>query len=256
MADYTFAVTVAFIVVSTLLAAFLRRRQRDKCLRDFEGELVTLEETSGKLIWGRLRVESTGFELTYDTIQKDADGHEEASYILYKSEYGQIQTFARFYDDLSESEKNAREKELKRTYHPNFVRRGKRQIVNAFKTIRDSIMEVVNLLMARAKSATPTGNVMTSQDKYVSRMKEDVLGTVGTSYEPLLERHIGKHVVLEIAYGEKVVEYTGVLKDYTATFIEVMDVIYVTKGTQGRRADLVTPRKIGIVRHAGELSKK
>ena len=254
MLDHSFAITVAFIAISTLLAAFLRRRQRDKCLRDFEGELVTLEETSGKLIWGRLRVESTGFELTYETIQKDTDGHEEASYILYKSEYGQIQTFARFYDDLSESEKKAREKELKRTYHPCFFRRTKRQIANAFKTIRDSIMEVVNLMMAKTKSATPTGQVLTAQDKYVSRMKSDVLGTVGTSYEPLLERHIGKHVVLEVADGDKAVEYSGVLKDYTATFIEVMDVLYSTSGKEERRADLVTPRKIGIVRHAGEIT--
>ena len=248
----TFAITVAFIAVSTLLAAFFRRRQRDKCVRDFDGELVTLEDTSGKLIWGRLHVESTGVEMVYGEAHKDADGHEETSYILYKSEYGQIQTFARFYDDLSDGEKLCRERELKRTYHPGFFQRSKRQIANAFKTIRDSVMEVVNLLMARAKTAGPAGGVLTKQDKYVSRMKDDMLGAVGTSYEPLLERHIGKHVVIEITCKDKVMEYSGVLKDYTANFIELMDVMYSAGGKEGRRADIVTPRKSGIVRHAGE----
>lgn len=113
-------------------------------------------------------------------------------------------------------------------------------------------MEVVNLLMARAKTARPAGGVLTSQDKYVSRMKSDVLSAVGTSYEPLLERHIGKRVVIEIATSEKIVEYSGVLKDYTANFIEVMDVLYAVGGKEPRRADIVTPRKTGVVRHAGE----
>jgi hypothetical protein len=64
---------------------------------------------------------------------------------------------------------------------------------------------------------------------------------------------IGKRVVLELSKAGKIFEYPGVLKDYTAEFIEVMDVDYRTKEDQpARKADMVILRKYGIIRHLGE----
>ncbi|MCK4999954.1 MAG: hypothetical protein KAS23_10470 [Anaerohalosphaera sp.] len=248
----TFAITVIFIAASTMIAAFVRRRQRDKCLRDFEGELVTFEDVTGKLIWGRLDVENTGIEIKYAEAHDDADGHQEKSYLLYKNEFGQIQAFSRFHDQLSETEKKVRLKQIEQTYHPGFFRRSKRKIINLFKTVRDSVLEVVNLLVSRAKTASPAGGVMTAQDKYVTKMKSEMFGAMGASFEPLLEKHIGNLVVLEMLKAGKVVEYSGVLKDYTSMFIEIMDVEYDAGGNEKRRADIVVPRKLGIVRHVGE----
>jgi hypothetical protein len=154
---------------------------------------------------------------------------------------------------LSESNKRKREKELNRTYHPGLLRRLKRKIQNAFKTVRDSVMEVVNMLISQAKKASPAGAVLTSQDKYVSQMKQELMGSVGTSFEPLLERYIGHKVVLELAKGDKIFEYCGVLKEYTAEFIEIMDVNYKAKEDEpARKADLVVLRKYGVIRHLGE----
>ena len=68
-------------------------------------------------------------------------------------------------------------------------------------------MEIVNLLISQAKKATPAGAILTSQDKYVSRMKQELMGSVGTSFEPLLERYIGHRVVLELIRGDKILEY-------------------------------------------------
>jgi hypothetical protein len=247
------AITLIFIVLATAVAAFVRRKSRDKCLRDFEHNRVTLEETSGKIVWGNLRVENTGLEFVYPQVHKDEKGHEEASYILYKYEYPNIGAVIRFHDDLSETNKKKREIELKKTYHPRLLRRLKRKILNIFKTVRDSVVEVVNLLVSQAKKATPAGKVLSSQDKYVSQMKQELMGSVGTSFEPLLERYIGHKVVLELIKGDKLFEYPGVLKEYTAEFIEVMDVNYSVKADQPvRKADLVVPRKHGIVRHLGE----
>ena len=90
-------------------------------------------------------------------------------------------------------------------------------------------MEVVNMLISQAKKATPAGTVLSSQDKYVSQMKQELMGSVGTSFEPLLEKYIGHKVVLELIKGDKILEYCGVLKEYTAEFIEIMDVDYGTK---------------------------
>ncbi len=68
-----------------------------------------------------------------------------------------------------------------------------------------------------------------------------------------MERHIGHKVVLELTRGNKVIEYCGVLKDYTAEFVEVMDIDYRVKADEpARKADLVVLRKYGIIRHLGE----
>ena len=253
MGDTATAITILFIIFAAGLGAFIRKRSRDKCLRDFERNMTTLEEISGKIIWGLLRVENTGLEFIYSQKQKDADGHEEASYLFYKYEYLNIQAMIRFHDDLSEKNKKEREKELERTYHPKWRRRLKRRLLNVFRTVRDSVVEIINLLINQAKRATPAGKVLTSQDKYVTQMKQELVGSVGTSFEPLLEQYIGRKVVLEMIKGDKVLEYCGVLKDYTADFIEIMDVNYAVKQEEPvRKADLVVPRKLGVVRHLGE----
>jgi len=247
------AITILFIIFAAAIGAFIRKRSRDKCLKDFSQNMVTLEDISGKAIWGRLRVENTGLEFVYPKKHKDEEGHDETSYILYKYEYPNIGALIRFHDELSERNKKEREKELKKTYHPTLLRRLKRKVKNVFKTIRDSVMEIVNLLMSQAKKATPAGAVLTSQDKYVSQMKQELVGSVGASFEPLLERYIGHKVVLDLIKGDKLFEYCGVLKEYTAEFVEIMDVNYKVKEDQpARTADLVVPRKLGVVRHLGE----
>ena len=246
-------ITIAFIVLATLVGAFVKRRSRDRCLKDFAGYLVTLELTAGKTIWGKLRVENTGFELVYENLHKDTQGHDEASYILYKQEYSNIQALIRFHDQLSDANRIRRDKDLEKAYHPGLLKQLARKIKNIFKTVRDSVMEVVNVLISHAKKTTPSGAMLTSQDKYVSQMKQELISSVATAYEPLLERHIGRKVVLEQVKGDKVLEFPGVLKDYTSEFIEIFDVDYITdQADTPRRADILMLRTCGIVRHLAE----
>ena len=253
LADYATTITILFIIFAAGVGVFVRKRSRDKCLRDFEHNMVTLENVSGKIVWGNLRVENTGLEFIYSEKYKDKDGHDETSYILYKYEFPNIQVVVRFHDDLSEKNRKARDRELVRTYHPKWPRRFKRRLLNIFRTVRDSVVEIVNLMISQAKKVTPAGKMLTTQDKYVTQMRQELMGSVGTSFEPLLERYIGRKVVIEMIKGDKVLEYCGVLKDYTADFVEIMDVNYAVKQDEPtRRADLVVPRKLGLIRHLGE----
>lgn len=246
-------ITILFIILSTFVGLIFKRVHRDKCLKDFNSQMVTLEDMKGKAIWGVLRVENTGLELVYRDKRPDAKGHIEGSFILYKFEYPNIQAMIRFHDYLSDGDKIKREKDLEQTYHPGSFQRGKRNVLNAFKTVRDAVAEVVNLLVSKAKKSGSVGSTLTSQDKYVSQIKQDLMGSVGTSYEPLLERYIGHKVVLELVKGGEIIEYPGVLKDYTANFIEVMDVDYAVNETdEKRKADIVVLRKYGMIRHLGE----
>ncbi|PIV64471.1 MAG: hypothetical protein COZ37_06475 [bacterium (Candidatus Ratteibacteria) CG_4_10_14_3_um_filter_41_18] len=246
----TLAITIISIIVCTVLGAFIRGKLQDKCLKDFSGNTVNLEATTGKIVCGKLSVENTGLELVYTGKHKDEVG---TSYILYKYEYPTIQALVRYHNELDEDGKKKRERELKRTYHPSFLKRLKRRIQNFFKTVKDSLMDVVNLLIGRVKAATPVGGLLTSQGKYTAQIKQELVGFVGTAFEPLLERHIGKKIILELAKGDKTFEYPGVLKDYTTEFIEIMDVDYRIKEDQiTRKADLIVPRKYGVIRHLDE----
>ncbi len=246
-------ITILFIIVSTFVGAFIKGRNKDKCLKAFNGFIVTLEDVAGKHIWGRLDVEATGLELTYTQSHDDADGHLESSYMLYKFEYGNISAMIRFHNYLSDEGRKKRDAELEKTYHPNWWRRAWRKTGNVFKTIRDAIMEVSNVLLSQAKKTTGAGSMLKTQDKYVSQMKNQVIGSVDTSYEPLLEKYIGHRVVAEFLHKDKPVEMTGVLKDYTADFIEMLDVMYWTGNADNRKkADVVLPRKRAVIRHLAE----
>ena len=84
-------------------------------------------------------------------------------------------------------------------------------------------------------------------------MKKELISSVAAAYEPLLERHIGRKVVLERVTGDKVLEMVGVLKEYTSEFVELMDVDYrIDLADAPRKADIVMLRACGIVRHLAE----
>jgi len=245
--------TIVFIFLSAIVAAFIRGRKRDKCLKAFSGFMVTLEDAAGKAVWGALRVEATGMELLYTQPHTDADGHIESSYMVYKYEYGNIAALLRYHDKLSNENRKRRDTELKRTYHPGWWRRARRKLMNIARTIRDSILEVSNVLLAQAKKTTAAGGLLGSQDKYVSQMQNEVVGSVDTSYEPLLERYIGQKVVAEFLHRDQPIEQVGVLKDYTADFIELLDVQYAPNpGDPAKKADIILPRKRAVVRHLAE----
>ncbi len=43
-------ITIIFIILSTVIGAFIKGRMRDKCLLDFAKDLVNIELTGGKVI--------------------------------------------------------------------------------------------------------------------------------------------------------------------------------------------------------------
>ena len=247
-------ITIIFIILSTIIGAFIKGRRRDKCLLNFDGDLVNIELKDGKVIWGVLRLEATGLELKYKEPYLDkGDNHIETSFILYKDEYPNIQCVVRFLDDLDDKGKKKRARSLSSVYYRKGLIRIKSKIRNFFATIRDSIMEVVNLLIGRARQITPMGRVLSGRDKYVSEMQAGVLSSLNTTFEPLVEKHLGKKVILKLSRQGKTIEYAGMLKGYTAEFIELMDLAYRSPGQeQVRKADIIVPRSIGLIRHLGE----
>ncbi len=252
------SITILIILAAALISAFSRRVKRDKCLYDFNNDPVTLEKITGKITTkGILKVENTGLEFIYP---KEKNNEEKnfvhATYIFYKYEYPQIQALIRFHNELSEDGKKAREKDLKRTYKPSVYKRLKRKIQNIFKTISDSLTELANVMVTHFQKGGAGGAFLKSQDKYLKQINQNLVESVGSSYDPLLEKYIGHKIVFDHIKGENVHQYSGILKNYTANYIEILDVLYETEDSEARIADIIVPQKLGIIRHLGEKSEE
>jgi small nuclear ribonucleoprotein (snRNP)-like protein len=242
-------ITIIFIVLSALLAVVLRKIKKDKCLKDFRDDTVTLELLNGQQYKGELKIKSSGLKFDYPELIKDQQNLEFLSFLLYKNEYPDIQAVVRYHKDLTEEGKKLREEDFSKTFHPSRWRKLKRAILNFLKIIKDAVIEIFNMITSHLSKTTPVGAAISSNDSQVNKMKNEVYGLVETSYEPLLEDYIGERVILELKRGSEWLKYNGVLKDYTAEFIELIDVDYAPE-TSGRiDADLIVLRKYGIVRN-------
>ncbi len=222
MADFSLLITIGLIFVITLIGAYLRSQRKDRCLNAWQGFHVTLERCNGKLIWGVLKLAPTGMELAYlDSIQDEK--HIESSYLLYASEYGDIQAIYRYPDRLSEWGKQQRAKDIQRSFHPGPLRRLGRVTRNFLSTANDSLNEVFGLVLGRVQK--PGSRYLAADGGAAIRnLGGKVLGQVGSVYDPLLEYYIGRRVVIELLEGEEIHEHVGIFKDYTADFIEILEI--------------------------------
>ena len=251
MLDNALLLTIIFIIVTTVVGTFLNSRRRDRCLTSFCDFMVTLLEKDGKRVCGNLAVETSGLELLYSEDYLDQD-HIGTSYILFKEEYDRLYLLLRLHSELSEANKRKRIQEVKRAYHLSPPRLFARKARNVANTCKDSIFEVLGLAMTRAKTANPALATLASQQKSVKRVEKGVAGYLGRSYDPILEKHIGKRVVLEITTEDgEVQEYVGIFKEYSSQFLQVMDVSY-SDDDQTILCDIIVPRAHASIRHGAE----
>ena len=123
------------------------------------------------------------------------------SSVIYKTEYPEIQAIVRFHDQLDSDKRQDIEEE--NSAAASILQKMRRMVMNIFKTMRDSAIEVVDLVLTQAKKAKKTGAALTAQDKQVTTIKQELLGAAGNAYEPLLENHIGDRVIVYMKKGEK-----------------------------------------------------
>ncbi|MFH1422910.1 MAG: hypothetical protein ABIH42_09405 [Planctomycetota bacterium] len=224
LADNAFGITVIFVFASAILAAFFKARSTDKCLRDMRKFQVTLIKPDNKRIWGILGVYSSGIELKFKEPHKTKDNLLKSSYILYSNQFKDIYAIHRYYDELSEQSKKIREKDIKRSYNPSFLRKLKRKLSNFINTLRDAIMRSLDMFLAQVKKASPEPTIVTQQSGEISTMGKEMIGHFGNAFDPILERHIGRKIILEITKDGKISEFLGILKSYSPDFLEILDV--------------------------------
>ncbi len=250
MTDNVLLITVLVLLTSGLISAFLRSRSRDICLKSFAGYMATVKMKTGKRMWGRMLVASTGIELKYRA-DHVSEGHIESSYILYKAEYPLIELIVRFHDELDAGESRRREWTSRISFRPGPGRRLGRQVRNYFISTKDAVMTGLGALFA---SRQATGAAAATQQKAITGTSADVLESWGNSFDPVLERHIGATVIVArdatTQFPEKA-EYVGRLREYSPDFLELIDVDLID-GESARRADILVPRLHAFIRHSGE----
>jgi len=227
--DLSLIITLGVIFLITLIGAYLRSTVRDRCLKSFVGFTVTLELVNGKIIWGKMRLEPTGLELLYaDAIQDEK--HLEASYVLYGPEYNDIQAIYRYADALSLEERARRDRNVHRAFHPGPFRKTGRGLRNFLSTATESLNEVLNVVLGRVQK-TGGRYIADGGSASISRLGGRVLGQVGSVHDPMLESLVGQRIVAEWLEDGEVHEHVGILQDYSADFLLLLDVQYPQKQT-------------------------
>ena len=221
--DVSLLVTIGLIFLVSLIGGYLRGSRRDPCLRSFDGYHITLERADGKHVWGIMELEATGLELRYRNAVQDEE-HIEASYILYADEYEDIRALFRYVDDLSDENQRKRNADLQKAFSPGLLRLVGRRTRHFTSTASESLAEVFGLLVGRLRK--PAGRYITdSSEAHLRSLGANVIGRVGASHDPLLERYIGEKVVIEVLEsGDEIHEHVGIFKNYSADFIEILDV--------------------------------
>jgi len=222
-----FWLTIGFIFLTAIIGAVVARRQRDRCLKLIHDYHVTMQMTTGRTIWGDLHVRSQGLELVYDAPYQTAAGLIKSSYLLYDTEAASLHSIARYVGDLTEQEQRDREVQIRKRTNPTVMRRFGRWGMNWFNTIRDAFTQALSAFIGQiAKSGQST--VVSSQHGQVDTIGKTLLGATGNKYEPLLERHIGKPVVVELTdptdASKATIELAGYLAEYSAQYIALFNV--------------------------------
>jgi hypothetical protein len=246
--DNAVSITILFVFLSAIVGAILRSRAIDKCLKYFDDFYITLELMNQEVMWGTLNIYSTGLELVYREPYSGSGGHVETSYILYASEYDKIQALYRYHGDLTAQGREKREKDIRKTYQPSVFWKAFRWLRNLLNTFKDALSQTLSLIIGQMKKISP-GSVIFAQDTQLSRIGTEIIGYAGNAYDPILERYIGKKVVVEITYPTGKEQHLGILKEYTPTFMELLNVSYPFTLTLPMKGNDTNPIKItGISR--------
>ena len=242
--------TILLILGLAIMGAVLKARRRDACLKSFSRYLVHVRFKNGKRTWGELTTDATGIELDYRADHLDVQGHVESSYIIFNGEFPDIYMIMRFLDELTPRNVRRRQEMLDRSYRPNILRRTRRKIRNGYNLLRDALSQAMAALLTAATKTAPAA--LTGQQKAITGTGQEFVEWFGNAYDPILERHIGRKVVVEVASPNgDIVEFVGVFREYSSSYLEVMDVTFNEDG-RDRQVDLIIPRLHSTVRHNAE----
>jgi hypothetical protein len=224
--DDLFWLTLFVLFFAAFVGALLRRFRRNGCLKLFDNYHVTYINAQGKLLWGDLYVSSQGVELIYDSPFVTSRGLIKGSHLAASSEVRACLALCRTVHALTQEERKARLEQIRQTFSPRLLKRSVRKVRNYADMMRDAIANSLSMFVGAMSGRL--GAAMASRQGDVNDLGKTLVGAVANAYEPLLERHIGKPVVVECrtaaSAGEATTEFAGYLVEYTEEYLAVFSV--------------------------------
>jgi len=220
-------VTILFIFASAIVGAIVARRRRDRCLTLLDDYHITIAMADGQVIWGDLRVFSQGIELRYDAPYRSQQGAIKSSYLLYQPEMEQVVAMLRYVGDLTEHEQKKRIRQVEARFRPGLIRRVRRSAVNVLNTIRDAFAQAMNAVIGQMAKVGGKSSVAAAQKGEMEKVGKSLLGAAGNAYEPMLERQIGKPIVIQMtsaAPDGADIELCGYLAEYSDKYLAMFNV--------------------------------
>lgn len=221
-----FWLTIGFIFLAAIVGAVVARWRKDRCLKLLANYETTMQVANGRTVWGRLRVYSHGLEIHYDAPHQTPLGLLKNSYLLYDSDVNKLLSVARYVGQLSDAQRRVRLAQVEQRTNPSFARRCLRGIFNVFNTIRDAFTQTLSAFVGHIARSNVSQVVQTQQGQ-VDTIGRTLLGAVGNAYEPMLERHIGRPVIMELTHPldpARLIELPGYLAEYSDRFIALFNV--------------------------------
>lgn len=220
--------TLLFIFLVAIVGVIVKLRRKDKCLKLLNDYHVTYLTATGKAIWGDLVVYSQGIELRFNAPYITRRGLTKSSAVIYENEMASCLAICRVEDGLTDDEKRDRQRQVRKSFRPGIFRRTLRWMRNIVNTLRDAFSKAFTAIVGQLAKAKPGSTVLSTQQSGVNEIGQTLLGAAGNAYEPILEAHIGKPVILKLASTTEptniTMEVPGYLVDYTDQYIAVFNV--------------------------------
>jgi len=222
-----FWLTIGFIFLTAIISTVVARRRRDRVLRLLHDFRVTMALANGTTVWGDLWIYPQGMEVRYDAVYRTGSGAIKSSYMLYDTEINQLHALCRWAGDQSEGERQERAQQVKRRANPGAVRRFWRGVKNWFNTIRDAFTQALGAFLGQIGKVRPGGVIQTQQGQ-VEKIGQTLIQSPGFAYEPMLEKHIGQPVVLEVSIPNDprklTIDLPGYLAEYSKDYVAIFNV--------------------------------
>lgn len=247
-----FWLPMVLLFVAATITAIATRRKRDRCLKYFNRRPVMILMESGKWLWGQFIAYPKALELVFENPEVNESGHKKASYVLYTPEVDGIKKILQPPPMVGTKDYEKWKREIKRIAQPSLMRRFRRWIWNVFNTLRDAVSQSLGMILGTLKTKTPIGKVA-GADKRAGEIGDTLLGTVPNAYEPVLEKYLSKQVIVEMLEDGEVVEFAGLLQEYSGKYLLLRNVAYCPAVDIGAplpdRFDIIFPRSKALVRH-------
>ena len=257
MGTLAFWLPLLFLFASALLGTVLKRRAKDHCLKKFEGCTTILPSLSGEMIEGILSVYAQGLQILYPKKIKQEVGMLD-SFVLHPPEVEKIPYLIRPTPDPETRAGFEWSQEMHKILHPNFLQKTQRLILTFYNMLKDAFGQAAKAIIGALSKDTSFSKVKDS-NKRIEEVRSGLTELVPNAWEPILEKHRGRRVVIERKGADSIIYESGVLEDYSSKYLLLREVVInepellkKISQLQNKKSfgfDILFSRKIAIIRH-------